>query len=194
MHIFELLADTLDYPTPLLSGKLKELALCLGDGSHNGLQAAERLADARELVERFLRSCDDMGLPRLEEIYTATFDLSADCSLYAGYHLFGDDWRRSSFLVHLKHLYRLASYSSGAELPDHISTILRFLAQQVSSDDAGEIIDDCLIPTTNQILNRIQYSGNPYQPILEALLICLRSLPVYEHAAAATANSPEGKI
>jgi len=188
MRIFVLLADALEYPDQQSDNRLGEFAAALVEFSRNGRLTPENLAGVEKLVEQFRRARNSAPLSRLEEIYTSTFDLRADCSLYAGYHLFGDDWRRSSYLVQLRQRYRLRSFPAGAEMPDHIPTMLRFLARPGALEDADEIIGECLIPAVSQILDRIKGAANPYQFILEALLICLRAVCVSQEATASAGN------
>ncbi len=184
MRIFELFAEMLDYPAAQFDSRLGDFISALGEISQNGLLMQESRIQVKDLIEQFRCSCEGIGLPRLEEIYSATFDLRADCSLYVGYHLFGDDWRRSSYMVQLQQRYRSMNFTTGAELPDHITTMLRFLGRPGVLDSAGEIVGESLIPAVSQILSRLKGVENPYQSIMEALLICLCAVHVPDEAAA----------
>ncbi len=174
MKILELFAEILDYPSAQTNRRLGELLSALETAGPKGTLPPESLVRMKGLMEDFQDSCKNLDLTRLEEIYTDTFDLRVDCSLYAGYHLFGDDWRRSHCLVRLQERYRSRNFSAGTELPDHIGTMLRFLSCPGVLDDSGEIIEECLIPAVSQILDRINGLTNPYQSVIEALLICLK--------------------
>ncbi len=184
MGVFELFADALDYPTAQINNRLSKLAALLEEPDRAGLPVPDNIVRAKGLIEQFRCSCESAGLRRLEEAYTATFDLTADCSLYVGYHIFGDDWRRSSYLVQLHQLYRTKNFALGNDLPDHLPTILRFLALPVALDEAAEIIGECLIPAVSQILRRIKSASNPYPRIFEALLIYLDAVRIREESMA----------
>ncbi len=106
----------------------------------------------------------------LEEIYTRTFDLNGDTSLYVGHHLFGDDWRRGLFLAQLNHTYKETGFSCGAELPDHLSPLLRFIALHESGEETEELIHDCVIPAVTHLLTSLRDDENPYRATLQTLL------------------------
>ncbi len=183
MGVYELFAVALDYPSARISSLPNKLAASLDEQDRAGLPP-DSIASAKDLVERFRCACESAGPQRLEEIYTATFDMTPDCSLYVGYHLFGDDWRRSSYLVQLQQLYRAGNFQVGNDLPDHLPTILRFIGLPGALDEAEEIIGECLIPAVSKILSRIKSASNPYQWIFEALLIYLDAVRIREESMA----------
>jgi len=97
---------------------------------------------------------------RLEEVYTGTFDLDAACHPYVGYHLFGETYKRSAFLVELKQRYNAEGFCfSDTELPDHLAVVLRFLS--VTRDDvlATEIARDALLPVLDRMTGRAKSEG-----------------------------------
>ncbi len=163
MNHYALFAQILDYPNPGLAATLTEAI----DQLHRvNPEAARRLGDCKA-------QCEHLGMVRLEELYTSTFDLRADCSLYAGYHLFGEDWRRSLFLAELKGRYQAAGFSCGDELPDHFAVLLRFLSVQTNREEESALRDDCLIPAASKVAARLDPVLNPYRAALDALLLCL---------------------
>ena len=164
MHAFGGFADILDYPAGNISLQLDKLVKdsCAGD---------ERVCG---LLRKFKTDCERLGIGLLEEIYTGAFDLEAKSSLYAGYQLFGDSWRRSEFLSRLQLLYREKGFSAGIELPDHICAILRFISGQAESPESQDLIDCCLAPALTKILCRMDRVANPYSAALEALLLWIR--------------------
>jgi len=180
MHALGFFADILDYPTARLNDRLRDCILALETG--NGLLPAADALPPCERLRQFQNTCGRVELSRLEEIYTATFDMRADSSLYVGYQLFGDDWRRSSYLARLQQLYRAHGFSAGAELPDHMCIMLHFIAGQDSSVETQELITDCLVPALSKILDKLDRAANPYAPALEALLLCLRGACTQEEA------------
>lgn len=124
-RILELFADILDYPGPGLASKARECEGLLADA----------VPEAAGLLARFVSFVEETPLERLEEVFTGYFDLNPVCHPYVGYHLFGESYKRSQFLLTLKRLYREHGFEIGdAELPDRISVMLRFLSQ--CGDDA----------------------------------------------------------
>jgi nitrate reductase molybdenum cofactor assembly chaperone NarJ/NarW len=74
----------------------------------------------------------DLTLSGLQEEYVAVFDFNPKGSLYLGYHLQGDNQKRSAFMIGLKQEFaRHAFAPAGNELPDHLAVLLSFLAHLV---------------------------------------------------------------
>ncbi|MBI3165855.1 MAG: nitrate reductase molybdenum cofactor assembly chaperone [Chloroflexi bacterium] len=97
---------------------------------------------------------------RLEEVYTGTFDLDAACHPYVGYHLFGETYKRSIFLVELKQRYSAAGFTfPDNELPDHLAVILHFLAVTSDNTQAEEIARDALLPVLDRMTGRAKSEG-----------------------------------
>jgi nitrate reductase delta subunit len=133
---FELLADVLEYPRPDLVEAVRECAALL---------AADSLAAAACLHE-FGTFVGQTPRGRLEEVYTSTFDLDAACYPYVGYHLFGESYQRSVFMVELNKRYRAHGFSIAGELPDYLAVVLRFLAVCDDAVLSGEIVHEALLP------------------------------------------------
>ncbi len=165
MNYYALFAPILDYPSFGLASALNQ---AIAQILRANPEAASRLADFKAQSER-------IGLGQLEALYASTFDLQADCSLYAGYHLFGEDWRRSLFRAELNGRYQAADFSCGDELPDHFAVLLRFLSVQTNREEEAALRDDCLIPTVSKVAARLGSEDNPYRAAFEALLLCLRA-------------------
>ncbi|NOY13287.1 MAG: nitrate reductase molybdenum cofactor assembly chaperone [Deltaproteobacteria bacterium] len=163
------------------------LDLCLGFGEllsypveqhkplavdcYRQLQQQEPAA-AAAFVE-FSNFLEQQELPRIEEVYTATFDLQALCHPYVGFQLCGESQARTMFLMKLQELYAEHDFSAGTELPDHLSVLLRFIGS--SADPAGnrDIIIDALLPTLEKLLKSIEARDQPYRQLLRALQIYL---------------------
>lgn len=165
-------ADVLQYPGP---GLARAVGACEA-------LAASASAEAASLLRAFRAFVEQTPLPRLEEVYTATFDLDAACHPYVGYHLFGETYRRSVFLVELRERYRAIGYANGAELPDHVAVLLRFLALTEDEAEAEEIVREALLPALERMLGGTD--GGPeetghepkpphYRPVLRALYLVL---------------------
>ena len=193
-QLFLCFAELLDYPQPGLIEAARECEalislLCsspvLGEGQDES--AAVLLREFRTFVEA-------TPLGRLEEIYSGTFDLDAAYHPYVGYHLFGESYKRSVFLLELKERYRAKGFDVPEnELPDHLALLLRFLAITDDVTMAGEIIHEGLLPAMERMMGKAKSAGydevetpepphnrrqyNPYRGILEALELVLQGFP-----------------
>ena len=141
-RIFQLFATLLDYPRTTLTGVAAECAALV----------AGRSAEAASLLREFESFAEKTPLARLEEIYTSVFELDATCHPYIGYHLFGESYKRSVFLLALKERYRSCDIRCGVELPDHLAVILRFLAVNGDPAETGEMIGEALHPALRKML------------------------------------------
>lgn len=140
-----LFADILDYPAPGVAGKAAQCAALLDEVAP---QAAELLHDFRSFAEA-------TPLGKLEEVYSGFFDLNPVCHPYVGYQLFGENYKRSAFLLALKERYRAEGFeASAAEMPDRLSIVLRFVAHSRSGDEAGELVREGLLPALRRMTAR----------------------------------------
>ncbi len=163
MRLWEIFADILEYPTPLLGKQVDEcLSLLLPDQE----EAAACLGQFRDFLEQTTAG-------RVEEIHTSTFDLQPTCYPYVGYHLFGENHRRGSFMAQLKEQYRIRNFPLVRELPDHIAVLLRFLAHLEDDEERRELIHLGMVPSLQRMLEGFKDGKNPYRGVLQALLILL---------------------
>jgi nitrate reductase molybdenum cofactor assembly chaperone len=141
------LADLLEYPSPGLPDAIRRVRA-----------AADGVPAATALLDRFAADVDALPPGRLEELYSAAFDLStpssvdATCYPYVGHHLFGESYRRSRFMVGLLERYAAEGFEvEGAELPDHVVVLLRFLATDPDPELAAELVGDALLPALGRM-------------------------------------------
>ena len=161
--MYEHLASLVNYPDTQL---LRTLGDCI--------QALEqRSPEAAALLEDFRGAAQVLGPGALEEAYIQTFEMRAETALYVGHQLFGEDWRRGTFMACLKESYQEYGFSSGAELPDHLSVILRFLEVEQSGPEKEELIGDCIVPALHKVLRAMERKKTPYGDVVLAVLLCL---------------------
>lgn len=142
-QMLDLFAEILEYPSKNPAEMAEECASLLSSGNPGA---------ATELTE-FHAAVQDIDEGKLGEIYTATFDLDAKCHPYVGYHLFGESYMRSAFLAELKERYRAIEFEADdTELPDRLSTVLRFVSRINDQRQAQEVINDALLPALAKIL------------------------------------------
>ncbi len=167
-HIYRNFSNILEYPSPTLSVNVKECLVLL--------ESINSKATAR--LKKFQAFVVQTPLGQLEEIYSGTFDLQPKCYPYAGYHLFGENYKRGAFMVKLQEQYRLHDFSWEKELPDHIAVILRFLSILHDEEAAGILKEECLIPVLEKMLKAFgEEKTNMYTEAVQALLLLLKEVP-----------------
>jgi nitrate reductase delta subunit len=179
-RIYRLLATLLEYPSPDLVNSARECAELL----------ALEFPQAAAQIERFLSLAEEAQPGRLEEIYTGTFDINPACTIYAGYQLFGESYKRGEFLVRLKEKYRQWGFIEGNELADHLAVLIRFLGRLDPEETlAQELIEDCLIPALEKMNGSFSEQSrrtvNPYACVLRA------TAAVIEHGLRAETHEGE---
>lgn len=183
-QILGLFADILEYPETSIVQQVRE---CEALVSSNNTEAAA-------LLRQFLNVVEETSNGDLQEIYTAVFDLDADCHPYLGYQLFGEGYERSEFLLQLKERYRAGGFQANeTELPDRLSEVLRFLSVGSDESENEEILLEGVLPTLDKLtsddpaddaeldgaeleLEQLRLKDDPYQPVLHALLMVLEPL------------------
>jgi nitrate reductase molybdenum cofactor assembly chaperone NarJ/NarW len=92
----------------------------------------------------------DATLAGLQEDYVAIFDFSPKGSLYLGHHLYGDNQKKSAFMIGLKQEFGRHDFQpAGNELPDHLAVLLGFLAhlvQRGEEDYRRQFIAEMVLP------------------------------------------------
>lgn len=162
VHLVPGFAALLRYPTadtPRLAGALADAALAAGHPCAEGLEAFALMAQTGTLQE-------------LEEAYTRSFDLNPACTLDVGWHLFGETYKRGQFLAMMRHHHHLHGIEEGTELPDHLPALLD-LSMHLESQDALDLVDDCVLPALEKVLEALQ--EGPYRPVLQALFLLFTS-------------------
>ncbi len=184
----EVLGTLLDYPVAQVAELAQEAA---------ALVAAD-CPEAAAALLGFRQAARDKPLGELEEIYTETFELDSERSLYVGYHLLGESYKRSLLLLGLKERYAARNFETGAELPDHLGVMLRYLSQTQDPASARELIEEALLPGLDKLLGPPQApeegeaaveeprSFDIYGPLLRALK---QILEWQAHAQAAAAEA-----
>jgi nitrate reductase molybdenum cofactor assembly chaperone NarJ/NarW len=136
-RVLELFAELLEYPHPRIAEAARECA---------ELVAAEN-PEAGALLAEFASFAERTPHDTLEEVFTATFDLDATCHPYIGYHMFGEDYKRSALMLELKNLFREYGFDCGMELPDHVAVLLRFMSICPDTELITEIAREALVRT-----------------------------------------------
>ena len=150
--VLDLFADILDYPAPGLDRKASECAALV-----RGVQP-----QAAALLESFRSFAEETGIGKLQEVYSGFFDLNSICHPYVGYQLFGENYKRSIFLVELKKSYRASGFeSSASEIPDRLSIMLRFAAQN-DGEDIDALLNKGLLPALERMTTKPETEGHQH--------------------------------
>ncbi len=154
-QVLGLFADILDYPAPGLASKAAECVALIG--------AAQ--PEAVALLENFRRYAEEKPLGKLQEIYSGFFDLNSICHPYVGYQLFGENYKRSVFLIGLKKAYRDEGFEANAsEMPDRLSTVLRFVAHSKGGEEIDELLNRGLVPALARMTTKPESDGHQHGP------------------------------
>jgi nitrate reductase delta subunit len=154
-RVLGLFADILDYPAPGLAQKTAECAALIG-----GAQP-----EAAALLESFRRFAEENPLGKLQEIYSGFFDLNSICHPYLGYQLFGENYKRSMFLIGLKKAYRAEGFeASTTDMPDRLSIVLRFIAHSKGGEEIDELLNRGLLPSLARMTTKPEIDGHQHGP------------------------------
>lgn len=159
-------------PTHLIPG-LSAL-LRYPDERTQGLAAS--LADAamatghpcQEHLEAFALVARGLDLREVQELYTRAFDLTPECTLDIGWHLFGETYQRGQFMAMMRHHLQAHGLEEKGNLPDHLPNLLD-LGLRLERQDAMDLVDDCLLPALEKVIPALKES--PYHHVLQALFL-----------------------
>jgi nitrate reductase delta subunit len=158
------LAALLDYPDEGLQERLDALQTAVSG----------RCPEAAEALREFRAAVDGLSSDRLREIYASTFDLNPACCLYAGYHLFGDSYKRGALMAKLNAEYRERGFDPGNELPDHLDVLFRFLSDLDDSGLRSILLEELVLPALSRIVRSFEGTDNVYSALTRAALLALR--------------------
>jgi nitrate reductase molybdenum cofactor assembly chaperone NarJ/NarW len=150
-----LFADILDYPAPGLASKAAECAALIGTAQ----------PEAAALLKSFHDFAEEKSLGKLQEVYSGFFDLNSICHPYVGYQLFGENYKRSVFLIELKKAYRADGFEAGgSDIADRLSTMLRFVAHSKGGEDIDELLNRGLLPALARMTTKPEAEAHQHGP------------------------------
>lgn len=164
----ESLARLLEYPGDDFAGRLAD---------HRARWDDEDLAALAAAVE-------GLSTPALQELYIQTFDFNPKCTLDLGWQLFAEDYNRGLFLAKLRTESRRLGLEETAELPDHLTHVLRLLARMTPAE-AADLAATCGAPAVEMTLAAVA-EGNPFRSLVTAALARLRELAAMQEEAVST--------
>lgn len=172
------LAEILSYP----SARTPDAARAILDRRRGTLPEAE--------VAALVRFLGGSSRDRMQELYTATFDLQPACAPYFGHHLLGEDSpMRGPLLAKLAEIYAAQGFQPREELGDHVAEVLRFLAAAPSTPERDDLARDGLLPALHKMIEGFGDETNPYRDVLALAERMVRGFD--EHAAPGRVDRPE---
>lgn len=187
--IMSAMGTLLEYPTPHLPAQARAVA------DHLKMHSAIW----QDLLEGFALHASLTPVAELEETYTRIFDMNPSCTLEIGWHLFGETYKRGSFLANMRESLRTHGIEEGTSLPDFLPTMLKLLPR-LNPDDARGLVSDCILPSLAKIRPKLGHrtgeaertggepaqgaggtegpgpSAAPYDLLLESLDLMLQEL------------------
>jgi len=167
-----------------------------------------RVVKCQELLDRdypeagkallsFTQYINALSIDEREELFTKTFDVQPICYLDLGYVIFGEDYKRGTFLLHMQEEQRNIGNVCEPELPDHLYHVLHLLTMHPDADFVDELVGKIVVPGVkkmihefntarvelklkvmrklhNAIIQEDQNIGNVYVHAFEALLLVLQ--------------------
>lgn len=162
---YDAIADLLSYPSSefieLMEGRV--------------LAVSTEFPQAEDLLRTFKDEVLGMNVEELEELYTKTFDNNTQRCLEVGWHLFGENYSRGAFLVYLRSELRRLSIPESAELPDHLTHVLR-VTGRLDPEFAASFVTDSVCPAIEIIEKNLAGDSNIYIHLVRAALLICRTL------------------
>ncbi|MCC7301300.1 MAG: hypothetical protein IT233_01535 [Bacteroidia bacterium] len=140
---YTLFADLLRYPG---DDYTKRGADCLA-------MLQERYPEAAKEMLPFLEYMNTHTQDEREELYTKTFDVQPICYLDLGFVIFGEDYKRGAFLLHMQQEQRKAGNDCGTDLSDNISNVLVWYTKTDNQTLAEELAVRILIPGVEKMIS-----------------------------------------
>ncbi|MBI2271198.1 MAG: hypothetical protein HYU69_12710 [Bacteroidetes bacterium] len=132
-----------------------------------------------------------------EELYTRTFDVQPICYLDLGFVIFGEDYKRGAFLLHMQEEQLRAGNDCGTDLSDNICNMLTLYTKTSDQSLLDELAVKILIPGLEKMIGEFKQArvelkmkilkklhraiiqpelnqGNVYRNVFSALLIVLK--------------------
>lgn len=185
---YNLLSELFRYPSENFLEKLLE---CQSLVDTNYPEAALQL----QIFTDYMSNCN---ADEREEIYTKSFDVQSICYLDLGYVIFGEDYKRGAFLLHMQSEQKRINNDCGFDLSDNICNVFTLMAKSDDEDFVNELTVEIIIPAVKKMIAEFQSArvdlklkvlkklhkaiiqeelnqGNVYKNCFEAILIVLET-------------------
>lgn len=188
--LYELVAELLEYPEPGLGATAEQLRRV----------ASLKSAEAASAIEAFGQYLATTDTREVEELYAKAFDLNPPTSLDLGYQLFGESYKRGTFLVKVQGAVHAHGVLHEGKLADHLTVVLRLLGH-LEQKAAYDLVDEVILPVLVKVLSAFKDRTNPYRLPLEALKALLMGdygvteiRPIPEERPMVVPGQPGGRL
>jgi len=152
--------------------------------------AASRVAEACPAawahLAPFVEFARSQSLGDLEELFTRTFDNTKERALEVGWHVFGENYTRGTFMVRVRQRLRDQGVEESGELPDHLSHMLALLGR-ADPGWAADTAADSVAPAMSKVRDALVAQENPWSGVLGAVL---EVLAMHERTEASDGGGP----
>jgi nitrate reductase assembly molybdenum cofactor insertion protein NarJ len=168
--LFDDIATLLSYPGPETEAALTRLLTWSSAANTHQL-----FPGTHRCFRQFAIGVGVLSQTELEELYTRTFDINPSSSLEIGWHLYGEQYERGSFLVLMRGQLRERGIPEGEELPDHLTHVLRLFGR-LADEERKVMIESCLRRGMDIMMEKWKDEDNPYRRCLDGVRALLDSL------------------
>ena len=107
-------------------------------------------------LQKFTDYINTHNTVECQTLYTKTFDVQPMCYLDLGYVIFGEDYKRGAFLLHMQEEQRKANNDCGTDLSDNISNILTLYNKSKNSQLLDELAVRIMIPGLEKMIQEFE--------------------------------------
>ena len=187
-EVHDALAALVEYPREDFPAQAARLA-----GS-----VAQDCPGARAGLDAFVAWAGARGQGEVEEEFTRTFDNTDERALELGWHAYGENYARGSFLAAMRRALHAHGIAERGELPDHLVHVLPLLGRCAEAD-AARLVREVARPATERVHAALVARGSPWGGVLGAVIEVLgrhaapgSDRPLAAPAAAAPARAGAG--
>ena len=172
VEVHDALCRLVEYPREGFPESVEEAAAAV----------SEACPSAWTSLEPFVAFARKSSLGDLEEVFTRTFDNTDTRALEVGWHAFGENYTRGTFMVTVRGWLRDHGVEESSELPDHLSHMLAVMGR-MDAGRAGDLAVDTVGPAMVKVHDELVKLDNPWAGVLGAVLAVLE---MHERAPAET--------
>lgn len=161
---YALLARILDYPGGDICSEIEKCVAAI----------VKEYPNAGKHLLKFSHYANNTDLISLREHYTSTFDINPTCTLDIGFHVFGESFKRGSFLVGMNKMLRDNNIDAKGELSDHLPAVLELLSCMPDDEDYEYLIKLIIVPGLVKMKKSFGEIKSIYKEVIDAVEIILR--------------------
>lgn len=163
---YDFLASALMYPDAEFDRILDQCA--------ETMCAADPAPELAQLFTKWVDCVRRLSPEDRQELYARTFDMSPKCTLEMGWHLFGEQYDRGTFLVWMRGQLREFGLAESTDLPDHARHVLAVLGR-LQPAAADHFATACVLPSLEIVREGLKQLDSPYELLIDAICHFLES-------------------